>query len=377
MTESTLTPERQLVFSPSLAATIGLEEAILLQHLAAVFEHRAATMRGHRQWLTLERQWLLDTLPFWGALDLHRVSKSLADKGLILVESPPLHESDTLVFALNESNRGAPQTRTTPATHGEPPSGRRHGAGLLSASWAPSEEILQLLGMNQNIPRKFALDQLEDFVYYWRERGEISHAWDNKFRQHVINRWRTQQRQETPFIQPEAAVLNNDWRPSADAMEILLRAEIPRDFIDEAVPEFILYWRERGEPPRTLNSKFVTHIRQQWARVSSARQHDAIPAPIRTDWRPSSDVYDILQMSHIDRDFANQVLPEFIVYWRDDGRAHTSWNSKFLQHVKYHWAQRHQLTQADAHHEGQQGHPAVSTRSRSLADDLGDRSWAD
>ncbi|MFT7177627.1 MAG: hypothetical protein ACJAUG_003642, partial [Halioglobus sp.] len=33
MSESSLVPERQLVFSPGLAATIGLEEAILLQHL--------------------------------------------------------------------------------------------------------------------------------------------------------------------------------------------------------------------------------------------------------------------------------------------------------------------------------------------------------
>ena len=31
MHESSLVPERQLVFSPGLAATIGLEEAILLQ----------------------------------------------------------------------------------------------------------------------------------------------------------------------------------------------------------------------------------------------------------------------------------------------------------------------------------------------------------
>ena len=33
MSNSSLVPERQLVFSPGLAATIGLEESILLQHL--------------------------------------------------------------------------------------------------------------------------------------------------------------------------------------------------------------------------------------------------------------------------------------------------------------------------------------------------------
>ena len=39
MSESSLVPERQLVFSPGLAATIGLEEAILLQHLQLQFDH--------------------------------------------------------------------------------------------------------------------------------------------------------------------------------------------------------------------------------------------------------------------------------------------------------------------------------------------------
>ncbi len=42
MSDSSLIPERQLVFSPGLAATIGLEETILLQHLQVLLEHRDA-----------------------------------------------------------------------------------------------------------------------------------------------------------------------------------------------------------------------------------------------------------------------------------------------------------------------------------------------
>ena len=29
--------------------------------------------------------------------------------------------------------------------------------------------------------------------------------------------------------------------------------------------------------------------------------------------------------------------PEFIMYWKETGQSLTSWNSKFLQHVKFHW----------------------------------------
>jgi hypothetical protein len=374
MSES-LVPERQLVFSPGLAATIGLEEAILLQHLQALFEHGDARVRADRAWLRVEREYLLRTLPFWEPLDLHRITRSLVDKGVLLMESPPLHSAEALVFAINEP---APAPRPLPAA-AEPPVPTRRSPALLPLHWSPSEDLLQLLAMNHKIPRQFALDQLEDFIFYWRERGETSHAWENKFRQHVTSNWRRhQQTRAEAFRVPEKTRLDNDWRPSLDAMEIMERGGIDRGFIEEAIPEFILYWRERGAAPRELNSRFIQHIRIQWAKYTSSLEHSTEPKRISDDWQPSEDVFDILRMSHIDTGYALSLLPEFIVYWKDTNQAHTSWNSKFLQHVKYHWAKSHKIEQAGHHHGGQQGsHPTGRTRDRSLQDDLTDTSWAD
>ncbi len=120
MSESSLVPERQLVFSPGLAATIGLEEAILLQHLQAQFDHGVPQHRGGFAWLRLERDYLMRSLPFWSAVDLHRVLRSLVDKGVLLVESPPLHSSDTLEFAFNQARRESPASAPPP----EPPARR-------------------------------------------------------------------------------------------------------------------------------------------------------------------------------------------------------------------------------------------------------------
>ncbi|HAN68458.1 MAG TPA: hypothetical protein DCQ70_08195, partial [Halieaceae bacterium] len=102
MPHSSLIPEPPLVFSPGLAATIGLEEAILLQQLATLFTHRAAQLHRGYRWLRVERDFLLQQLPFWGPADLYRICQSLADKGVILVESPPLHSHPELLFAMNE-----------------------------------------------------------------------------------------------------------------------------------------------------------------------------------------------------------------------------------------------------------------------------------
>ena len=376
MSDSSLIPERQLVFSPGLAATIGLEETILLQHLEALFGHHEAEIRDNHAWLNIPRDYLLRSLPFWSAEDLNRISRSLADKGVLLIGSPPLHSSEHLLFAVNEPVHAVTPKQQAPAP--APTPGRR-SAALLPVHWAPSEDLVQLLALNHNIPRQFAMDQLEDFIFYWRERGESSHAWENKFRQHVTSNWRReQQNQADAFRQPEHTELNNQWRPSLDAMEIMQRSGIDMDFIEQAIPEFILYWRERGAPPKTLNSKFIQHIRIQWARYSSSLEHSTEPKRIVDQWLPSEDVYDILRLSHIDIEFAGGLLPEFIVYWKDTNQTHTSWNSKFLQHVKYHWAKRHQIEQAGSKHGGQQGtHKTGRTRDTSLQDDLTDTSWAD
>ena len=376
MSDFSLIPERQLLFSPLLAATIGLEEAILLQHLQPLFEHHSPQTRNGYAWLSVDRTFLLRTLPFWSAEDLHRISRSLADKGVLLIDSAPLHTATQLVFALNEPAKPTDKPSTLEPVTLAP---TKRSAGLLPLHWSPSEDLLQLLSLNHNIPRQFALDQLEDFIFYWRERAEASHAWENRFRQHIISAWRRhQQNQAESFRVPPTTTLDNNWRPSADAMEIMERGEIEREFIEQSVPEFILYWRERGANPKELNSKFIQHIRIQWAKYTSSLEHSTEPKRIADHWQPSGDVFDILRLSHIDTQFAQSLVPEFIVYWRDSNQAQTSWNSKFIQHVKHHWAKRHQIEQA-GHSNG--GHKETSTtgrtRDRSLQQDLTDTSWAE
>ncbi|MEM8560694.1 MAG: DnaT-like ssDNA-binding domain-containing protein, partial [Pseudomonadota bacterium] len=313
-----------------------------------------------------------------------RISRSLVDKGVILVSSPPLQESGYLIFALNETvvaHARHPQQYDRTSPTGDLRSGdeARRSAASLPQDWQPSEDLLAYLSLSHLITKEFALSQLEDFVFYWRERGDLSHAWENKFRQHVISKWRHHQQQEAEaFRPPSPATLDNTWYPSEDAMEIMTRANIDKGFIEDAIPEFILYWRERGAAPRELNSKFIQHIRLQWARFSSSLEHSTHPKRIANDWEPAGDVYDILRLSHIDVEFARSLLPEFILYWRDSNQMHTSWNSKFLQHVKFHWAKRHQLEKAGLQHgEQRRPHPAGRTRDRSLQDDLTDTSWAE
>lgn len=290
------------------------------------------TRRSH--WVEVEVATLEQLLPFWDRRELQRISKNLADKGVLQIDSAPLLSSDCLRFSFGNARKSESRTPPLPTRPGS--------AGLIAEHWHPDEDLLQLLALNHGISRDFALEQLEDFIFYWRERGEVSHAWGNRFRQHVLRAWRLQQ-QQSAEIQRAPAAPQGSWYPSVDALQILERSGVSREFIDDAVPEFVLYWRERGDSDNTWNSKFIAHIRRQWARYENALEHEMEPRPIPTNWQPNEDVYDILRMANIDIAFACELLPEFILFWRDAGSPQRSWNTKFLQHVKYQWATRHHL----------------------------------
>ena len=65
------------------------------------------------------------------------------------------------------------------------------------------------------------------------------------------------------------------------------------EFIEDAVPEFILYWRERGVVNDTWNSKFISHVRRQWHKFSASVDDD-MPRRISDDWQPSAECFEII-----------------------------------------------------------------------------------
>ncbi|QEI13411.1 DnaT-like ssDNA-binding domain-containing protein [Cellvibrio japonicus] len=391
---SSLISERPLLISPSLAATIGLEEACMLSVLSDLAAYRPLREANGRQWLELDEGWVQKLMPFWTDYDIQRISKSLRDKGIIQLASAPYVTSRQLILAFDNHLADNP---TQP--HVQPEAPQIHpGANLISPHWQPDTELLKRIA-EHNIPEYFIRQQLPEFITYWRERGEISHAWGAKFLKDVLHKWRhhqtqiareTREQQERRQRDDEAVFLQRDqetamhshWRPSRDALEVLVKhAGISLAFVEDAIPEFVVYWQERGDVGRTWNSKFIQHVKRQWLRYNTALEHDSEPRRLPEHWQPSKDVYDVLKLANIDLNFAQQQLPEFVLFWRDSNQLHSSWNTKFLQHVKFHWAKQHALntdpsTQVNAHAGQPLAHPSGRTRDSSLAQQLNDRSWA-
>jgi hypothetical protein len=371
---SSLIPERPLLISPTLAATIGLDEAVLLHVISELLLQHPPVWRQQKRWVEIPEATLCNALPFWSFGHSMKVLQSLQDLGLVLCE-PVAGRAQCRMLAINQPDAAAPYeaprqkpiaaappaapVQTSPmATRPRGPQlqpGTGGAATLIAADWRPDDTLLQLCAQ-RNIPRDFIDREVPAFVMYWRERGKVQYSWHQTFLNWIVSRWEKQR--SFQGAKELEATMHQSWLPSEDAVSILEHAGISLSFIEDAVPEFVLYWRERGVANSEWNSKFIAHVRRQWVKYTHALENDTTPRPIPPDFQPGPACLDVLAMANIDIDFALAQLPEFLLYWQDRKEAHGSWNTKFLQHVKFRWAQHMQPSQP-------------------LLDKLTDRSWAD
>ncbi|WP_237444221.1 DnaT-like ssDNA-binding domain-containing protein [Sinobacterium norvegicum] len=265
-----------------------------------------------------------------------------------------------------------------------PSLGAKNNGQLITANWQPSNDKVEQLHVLHGVPTEFCRQQTAEFVTYWVDKAERHVSWESKFHSHIVKAWQYQQirqnqqqlkQQNKAEKQAAAAADLNNWQPSHDAVDIMLRDNVEKDFIYNAVPEFILYWRERDHGAGQWNSKFIQHVRLTWARYSATIEHDGLPQIIDPKWQPSHDAIDVLSMANIDSAFARSLVAEFVIFWHDNKQPQRSWNSKFIQWVKSQWARRHQM---DTHNVSSQGNQNFTGKDqRGFVEKHTDSSWAE
>lgn len=381
---SDLLPESPLLVSPTLAATIGLEEALMLQTLAELIKNRPKQQLGNshdaaQSWVEIGDQLLQETFPFWQEIDLRRIRASLKSLGLLNIEANPADQQSNFyaLVAMNQADKPSRPVQSIAAKTATPPG----GSTLIPQNWQPDDNWIRLC-KQQSIPEQFIHALVPEFISYWRDRGESRFSWGNAFYKHVIREWRQEQTRKGAY--ELASPMSAEWRPSQDALEILTNAGIRPEFIEDAVPEFVLYWRERGMVNGAWNTKFIDHIRKQWSKYSASFGHDDTPRIIPEDWQPSNDCYEILQLAEIDENYARSKIPEFVMYWRDSQQVKASWNTVFLQFIKQDWAR--QLKQLESQSTYAENQTIAGSSQHGSHDDekirerfqrIADRSWAD
>ena len=130
----------------------------------------------------------------------------------------------------------------------------------------------------------------------------------------------------------ESNIMNSDWEPSSEAIEVLELGGIDIDFASLKLKEFRIYWKEKKVHKDNWNSVFINYIRKEWVQFNS--KNKGMPYTMADDWMPSSSALDILELSEIKKDTALNYLSEFILFWKDNGAALKTWNVKFVDFVK-------------------------------------------
>ena len=364
-----------MLISPTLAETIGLEETVMLQAIADLIEYREKIKRNDDSsltWIKVSYRELESLLSFWDLSEIKRIQESLQKLGMIRIEA--VDSKAEILLAINDQahpkekpKQGKQKPKTPPAIS---------SAGHIPADWQPDQNWIRLCKQH-SIPEDFIKQLVPEFVNYWRDRGQSRFSWGNAFYKHVLKEWRNEQTRRGAH--ELASTMSADWAPSPDAMDILENAGINSSFIQDAVPEFVLYWRERGAVHGAWNTKFIEHIRRQWAKFTTSFGRDDTPKQIADDWQPSLDCYEILQLAEIDEKWARSRVPEFVLYWKDSQQVKSSWNTVFLQFIKQDWArQLKKLESAEiANAENQSITGSGQQRLKEKFQQFADRSWAE
>ena len=95
MPPASLIPDRQLTFSPELAETIGLEEAVLLQALGS-------HLNGADDWAPLSVTALQKTLSFWSLDHIATLIAKLVALGII--HQQPSQDPNIVLLSAAASN---------------------------------------------------------------------------------------------------------------------------------------------------------------------------------------------------------------------------------------------------------------------------------
>jgi hypothetical protein len=264
-----LFPEKPILVYPTLAASIGLEEATMLSMLDDMTRHKEGMASQGMQWYHLSEKTLKNHITFWDARDIQRTSQRLRDLGLILVRSAPFMQSLVIDFAFNlQSKSNGAQLVSHNHSQSRQPMARpsaqintNAGASIIAANWQPDVETL--IGLGQlNIPEHFAREQVPEFVNYWRETGETQRAWGSKFIQHAKRQWTFHTTKMAR--QNRAATLPNGWQPSKDLQTQIANEGIPITFSDKILNKFRLYHQKSGTTHINWDMPFFSWVKDAW-----------------------------------------------------------------------------------------------------------------
>lgn len=175
-----------------------------------------------------------------------------------------------------------------------------------------------------------------------------------------------------PADRRKRVTMDTNWLPSETVYEQLqLNRPIPREFIDQQLPGFVLYHNQTEDRQAAFDSRFHAHVIRNWESAKSD------PQPISPSWKPDQLTIRRLRAAGIPEDYIDERAVEFVMYWLEAGTPGKGWQAKFYDAVLRAWNRA-------AAHSGAVTAGAVAVRQAAnegalarTIERLTDRSWAE
>jgi len=315
--------ERQIVISENSAMEYGIEGAVVL----SVLNNLELADYSDTEWTEVEKDLINKELPFLDHAQIRSAMKKLTNLNVLKIcpgQTPLDNKFKFRVIREGKDSRGKQSNAKEP----------------ISVNWAPGTETIQLIKSRMQFTTLEITLMAQEFLGSCIERSINARQFEGKFIRHCSQ---ARAKNKDSLFARDAGMkspISMSWTPSTQVVGLLTDRGINREIIDAAVPEFVLYWSERGTSCESWGTKFVN-----WATSkSNSPAESSGPSPMASDWAPASDIFEILQVEEIDKVFTESLIPEFKLYWRDSGMLKSSWSITFLQHARLKWADRGLLT---------------------------------
>lgn len=346
---NSLLPEKPILLYPSLIATIGLEEAIMLSILDEMGRYATLASGSNRhsetgnqyRWFRLGAEQLRSRIPFWEDNDIQRITQRLRDLGLILLRSAPFVQSQAVEFAFNhrqQQNCNRVEHTATTVQRGSPvaaPEGRASFTAI-APQWQPDRETL--IAVSQlNIPEHFAREQVPEFVRYWCESGQTQRSWGSKFIQYVKRQWTFHATRMAR--RGKASSLPHNWQPGEELQAQIAAEGVPATFSQKVLKRFRCYHQTSGTTHVNWDMPFFSWVKEEWRKQDTPFIESRKSTPMYPEWQPDQHTMDYLTgiSCNIDRDFVRECVPEFIHKWTEKNAVFSEWGNVFARHVSEQW----------------------------------------
>src|SRR5690625_5517772 len=98
---------------------------------------------------------------------------------------------------------------------------------------------------------------------------------------------------------------------------------IPDYFVRRHLPEFIAYWRERGESHHAWGARCLKHLLRQWRAEETDQFRRGQEVAMHSDWRPGQDAREgVVKHAHLRLAVSEGARADRALKSRGRGAAH-------------------------------------------------------